>query len=528
MVAGVPVLLRPARDNGRRYRQAEAASRVKRQMRSVTAILAPPRDKMRNYACIIILFLINLLNYMDRYTVAGVLTQIQAFFLIDDAQAGLIQTVFIVFYMFFAPACGFLGDRYNRKWIMISGISVWLLAVLASSFALAEHFWLFLLLRGVVGIGEASYATIAPTIIADVFALADRGRALMFFYFAIPVGSGLGYITGSSLASALGGWQWGIRLTPLLGAIAVLLAALVMIEPQRGEAEREAGALAATDIQATSYWDDIKAICRIPTYLSATVAYTSVVFVTGTLSWWAPAAIDHAYAMMDHLNSTADLPSDKKNEITFNFGLVTVIGGIVGVSAGTIIAQIWQNGKLCCKPFRTERANPLVCAVGSVVGVPALFLGLHLIVPNMKAAWAFFFITITALCLNWAVNVDMLLDIVVPPRRGTANSWQILISHLFGDASGPYVVGLVSDTLRGSSNTPEANFYSLLRAFYIPNVILVISAALFFIAAAFFVHDKRVCRAQMGYETSKSSSASYSGKQVKISCVSGVPSEAFS
>lgn len=43
-------------------------------------------------------------------------------------------------------------------------------------------------MRGIVGVGEASYSTIAPTIIADLFALAVRGRALMFFYFAIPVG----------------------------------------------------------------------------------------------------------------------------------------------------------------------------------------------------------------------------------------------------------------------------------------------------------------------------------------------------
>lgn len=51
-----------------------------------------------------------------------------------------------------------------------------------------QLFWLFLLLRGVVGIGEASYAIIAPTIIADIFSMPLRSRAIMFFYFAIPIG----------------------------------------------------------------------------------------------------------------------------------------------------------------------------------------------------------------------------------------------------------------------------------------------------------------------------------------------------
>ncbi|VDO49305.1 unnamed protein product [Onchocerca flexuosa] len=40
-------------------------------------------------------------------------------------------------------------------------------------------------------------------------------------------------------------------------------------------------------------------------------------------------------------------------------------------------------------------------------------------------------------------NFNFTMDIIVPQRRSVANSWQILISHLFGDASGPYIVGLV-------------------------------------------------------------------------------------
>ena len=43
-------------------------------------------------------------------------------------------------------------------------------------------------MRGMVGVGEASYSTIAPTIIADLFSKELRTRMLMIFYFAIPVG----------------------------------------------------------------------------------------------------------------------------------------------------------------------------------------------------------------------------------------------------------------------------------------------------------------------------------------------------
>ena len=46
----------------------------------------------------------------------------------------------------------------------------------------------FFVIRGLVGIGEASYSTVAPTIIADIFVGQRRTVALSIFYFAIPCG----------------------------------------------------------------------------------------------------------------------------------------------------------------------------------------------------------------------------------------------------------------------------------------------------------------------------------------------------
>lgn len=85
-----------------------------------------------------------------------------------------------------------------------------------------KSFTFFLLCRGVVGIGEASYSTVAPTIIADMFIGSERTLMLTIFYIAIPFGrfdllsrnifkffSGLGYISGSRIGALTGAWQWG-------------------------------------------------------------------------------------------------------------------------------------------------------------------------------------------------------------------------------------------------------------------------------------------------------------------------------
>lgn len=92
----------------------------------------------------------------------------------------------------------------------------------------------------------------------------------------------------------------------------------------------------------------------------------------------------------------------------------------------------------------------------------------------------------------------MLLYIIVPHRRSIANSWQITISHLFGDASGPYIIGLVSDAIRGTDVSPKAHFYALLKAFYIPNVLLVVSAIAFGLATWTVLKDKERFEIDMG------------------------------
>jgi len=57
------------------------------------------------------------------------------------------------------------------------------------------------------------------------------------FYFAIPLGIGLGYIIGSEVASCFGDWRWGLRVTPFMGLISFIFIVFFMVDPERGLAE---------------------------------------------------------------------------------------------------------------------------------------------------------------------------------------------------------------------------------------------------------------------------------------------------
>lgn len=92
--------------------------------------------KTQKVICMSLLFIVNLLKYMDRFTIAGVLRETQAYFKINDKSSGLIQTVFICSYMLIAPLFGYLGDRYSRKVIIIIGVSFWSSVNFISSFVL--------------------------------------------------------------------------------------------------------------------------------------------------------------------------------------------------------------------------------------------------------------------------------------------------------------------------------------------------------------------------------------------------------
>ncbi|VVC89312.1 unnamed protein product [Leptidea sinapis] len=114
------------------------------------------------------------------------------------------------------------------------------------------------------------------------------------------------------------------------------------------------------------------------------------------------------------------------------------------------------------------------------------------------APFALIFIGEVALNLNWAIVADMSLYVVIPPRRSTAEAFQILISHMFGDAGSPYLVGVISEALKryysfAPEETPSqaVQFRSLQYALFVTCFVEVAGAVFFLITALYIVRDKQ-------------------------------------
>ncbi len=246
-------------------------------------------------AALLLLLLINLFNYMDRQILSAVVGPIKAAFFgasdagpprddalgaimewsqrhlgfkPEDALVGLLGTAFLLTYMIGAPVFGRLAERWPR-WVLIgAGVILWSLATGASGMATA--FGVLLAARCFVGIGEAAYGPVAPSLIADLYPLHSRGRMLAWFYMAIPVGSALGYVLGGYVANSDIGavlapltgeppqsWRWAFYLAALPGLALGAVCLLVRIDPRKRTREPSA------------HWRDYRAFFATPPTPSA-------------------------------------------------------------------------------------------------------------------------------------------------------------------------------------------------------------------------------------------------------------------
>ena len=188
--------------------------------------------KNKSYLYLSLLFLtgLNLFNYMDRYLLASVVPPLKAELDLSDGQIGWLTSAFMIGYFATAPLFGYLGDRGKRKGLIVLGVVFWSLGTILTGFC--NNYAALIGCRVLVGLGEASYAVLAPAWLSDLFTTERRNNALTIFYAATPVGAALGYAMGG-FSLDHGGWRYGFFWAGVPGLVLALgLSALT--EPERG------------------------------------------------------------------------------------------------------------------------------------------------------------------------------------------------------------------------------------------------------------------------------------------------------
>ena len=395
----------------------------------VTEGPSPPRPINAN-AALILLLAINLFNYIDRQVLAAVEPEIREELLkgVADDQAmfrmGLLSTAFLITYMLLAPVFGLLADRMSRWWLVGIGVILWSLASGASGVdwgvGAASAYWLLLITRCFVGVGEGAYGPIAPAMIADLYPVERRGQVMSWFYMAIPVGGALGYALGEGIRRAtegwggLSGWRWAFFAVVPPGVLLGLWC-FRMPEPRR----QTPGRANAPKPGLRQY----AAFLRIPSYTFNTLGMTAMTFAIGGLAYWMP-----AYLERERVDDVGPL-----GPRTF-FGAITALSGLLATLAGGLLGDKLRT--------RHSGAYFLVSGVALILGFPMV---LGFLFTPFPAAWAFVFLAVFCLFFNTGPTNTILANVTPASARASAFALNILIIHLLGDAISPPLLGLIAD-----------------------------------------------------------------------------------
>ncbi len=360
-----------------------------------------------------VLALINLFNYLDRFVVSALVEGLKRSELaLSDTQAGLLMTGFVVVYMLASPVFGVLGDRGSRPRLVALGVLVWSLATALAGFA--RGFASLFLARAVVGIGEAAYGTISPSLIADLYPRTQRGRVMAVFFAAIPVGSALGYVIGGLVEHAFG-WRAAFFVA---GAPGILLAFLCLRlpDPPRGAQDDEPAVAPSSALGA--YRD----LFRNRSYLLTVLGYAAYTFAVGGMAFWMPAFLERVRGL-------------PPAQATVQFGAIVVITGFVGTFAGG-----WLGDRLL---RRCAQAYLWLSGISALLAAPLAWLvftdaRLAVYLPALVVAELLIFAS------TGPIN-SVIVNVVKPGERATAVALSILSIHLLGDVPSPPLIGRLSD-----------------------------------------------------------------------------------
>jgi MFS family permease len=363
------------------------------------------------------LWMVCFFNYADRQAIFSVFPLLREEMGLSNVQLGIVAGSFMWVYAAFGPIAGLIGDRINRKTLILGGLLFWSLITLAT--ALSTQYWHLVLFRALEGLGEAFYFPAAMSVVADYHGPRTRSRAMSLHQSSVYAGT----IAGGTFAGLMGqlyGWRSGFYLFGTLGIVLAVVLVFFLREPPRGAAEvGEEGAVATEG--AAGVRETVGAIYRVPMVRILTLVFVGANFVAMIFLSWMPSFLFDRFGMtlaMAGFSATAYLQ----------------IASVLGVLSGGILAD---------RLVRRYRGGRMITqALGLFLGVPFIFLsGWTLSVPVLILALVGFGYFKGMYDANiWA----SLYDVVRPRHRASALGFMNSIGWLGGGLA-PVAIGAMSE-----------------------------------------------------------------------------------
>jgi MFS transporter, Spinster family, sphingosine-1-phosphate transporter len=399
----------------------------------------------RSTRILVVLALTNLVSYAARNALFTVYPALKARFLIDDAEIGLLQTLYMLPHAAATLPFGWAGDRYDRRRVIIAGMVLASLAGAAG--ALGHSYGLLAVTRACVGLGTAAVVPVANSILGEIFEGPHKASRLSIFNLGLFLGGVVGFATGIALGFPL--------VVVALAAPGLVLAALISRLPVSAHREPPPDVAWWRYLAqfVTRFAGEARQLLAIRTLRWLTISTTAMAFAAGGYNAWLQEFLIREKGMT-------------KAEAT-SLLMLALVGGLSGILVGGRVAD-WLRARL---------ANGRLWTIvgGMTLSVPCAILAIEL--PNGPALYAVGVATL--FFFSWyhapmAASVD---DLAPYGRSVAAQGLVIFTMHMIGTAPSSWILGEVSQHA------------TLGAAMWVPTVALAVAAISMVIATTSFAAD---------------------------------------
>jgi MFS family permease len=385
----------------------------------------------RRLTLLLVLCGVAAINLIDRQLISILMEPIKREFHASDTLMGLLTGLsFATVYATAALPIARRSDRSIRRNIIAACVLVW--GGMTMFCGMTQSYLQLAAARMGVALGEAGYNPAAHSMIADLYPVTQRGRAIGVFNAAASIGIGFGLFVG--------GWlnhQFNWRAVFLIVGAPCLLIALIfrflIDEPPRGMSD-----LRSVPTRPPTLGRTLRALGANRSFCFLAISATTCAFVNYGLQIWAASFFIRVHGM-------------STSEVGLKLGLASAIGLFIATIGSGVLAD--RLGRLDMRWYMR------VPGFGMLLTLP---FGLLAFTSNgNNLAFGFYCITV-GLSSTWATPIHAMTQSLSAPRmRGIAAAIISMCLNLFGYGLGPLFVGALNDRLRTSFGV-ESIRYSLM------------------------------------------------------------------
>jgi MFS family permease len=416
-----------------------------------------PEQASNAWRILALLAAANVLNFYDRTLPAILVEPIKEEFNLTDSHIGVLSASFIVVYAIAGVWLGRLADLRSRRAIMGWGLVVW--SVFTALSAGAWSFTSILLVRLGVGVGEASYAPAANSLLADLYPATRRSRAVAIFQFGIPIGTILAFFTTGLIVDAFDSWRAPFVVAAIPGLVLAVFLMRIK-EPARGAADASHHPVVPARSGGVAPW---RQVLRISTMRWLVVSSIGVQVAAYSIGTFVVPLLQRYYGL--------------------SLTVAALYAGVIlGVAA---LAGLVVSGTVADRASRRSLSRRvLVGAIALTVAAPLALLGMSFD-PNQLAAFVAVMSLVSFFQFFFHTSaLPAVADVVPPQLRGSAIAVFFAASYLLGGAFGPIITGVLSDAFAATGHGVSAEAHGLNLSLMIVLPVSLLVSALGFYGAA--------------------------------------------